>query len=120
VLPLSAAAQRADQAERRIAEIVIVGNDHIDEAVIREAITRMQVGELLDVEAANEDLLSIYELGYFVDVSAGLEPIPGSPDEVRVVIQVFEFPVVQQVDVRSEVVPADVVREWLGVQEGQV
>jgi len=120
VLPLSAAAEESSQAEWRIAEIVIVGNEHIDEAVIREAITRMQVGEVLDVEAANEDLLSIYELGYFVDVSAGLEPIPDRPSEVRIVIQVFEFPVIRQVDIRSEVVPADVVREWLGVPEGQV
>ncbi len=119
--PLPAAAQATGgQQPYRIVDIIIVGNENVDEATIRGAITHMQVGELLDADLANEDLLAIYELGYFIDVAAGLEMVPGTGNGVRVVIQVFELPIVKQLNVESEGVPSDVVRGWLGVAEGEV
>ncbi|MBO8142166.1 MAG: BamA/TamA family outer membrane protein [Firmicutes bacterium] len=103
-----------------VAEIVIVGNEHVEESLIREAVTRTRIGEPLDVEATNEDLQSIYELGYFYDVTASLEELPGAPGAVRVIIEVFEFPVIRRMTVQVEGVPESVAREWLGIREGQI
>lgn len=118
---LPAAAQQAEaQTEWRVVQIVIVGNEHVDESAIRSAITHTRLGQVLDVEAVTQDLQSIYDLGYFHNVLPAVQQVPATGNGVRVIFEVVELPVVEQVIVESDAVPADVVREWLNVPEGQV
>ncbi|HLT58617.1 MAG TPA: BamA/TamA family outer membrane protein [Limnochordales bacterium] len=115
-----AAAQQDHQQERRIVQVVIVGNEHVPEETIRGVLTHLRPGEILDPVQGNEDLVRIYELGYFLDVTSRLEPVPGTPNGVRVIIEVFELPVMEELVVTSEEVPAEVVREWMGLEEGKI
>src|SRR5690606_31880624 len=118
---LPAAAQQAEaQTEWRVVQIVIGGNAHVDESAIRPAITHTRLGQVLDVEAVTQDLQSIYDLGYFRNVLPAVQQVPATGNGVRVIFEVVELPVVEQVIVESDAVPADVVREWLNVPEGQV
>lgn len=103
-----------------VLEIAVKGNGHVDTETILEAISETKVGEPLDVDKANEDLFNIYALGYFFDVVAGIEPIVGTRDGARLVIEVFEFPVLEDISIESEGVPSDVVRGWMTTSAGQV
>ncbi len=66
------------------------------------------------------DLMNIYSLGYFYDVVPHLEEVPGARNGVRLVIEVFEYPVVQTLSIESEAVPAEVIRGWMTTQEGRI
>lgn len=113
-------AQSGSEDEFIVLGVDIVGNEHVDEETIRAAITNTRIGQPLDAEAANEDLFNIYMLGYFVDVTAGLQDVAGTRDGVRLIIEVFEFPVITDVQIDSEGVPAGVVREWMETRTGTV
>lgn len=103
-----------------VLEIFVVGNEHVDTDTILEAMTQTKIGEPLDVDKANEDLFNVYALGYFYDVVAGMEPIDGTRDGVRLIVEVFEFPVLKAVSVQSEGVPADVIRSWMTTSAGSI
>lgn len=115
-MPQSTAAQE----ELIVLDIRIVGNEHVDTETIREAITRTRAGAPLNIDDTNDDLVDIYFLGYFYDVVPHLEDVPGAQNGVRLVIEVFEYPVVQSLSISSEGVPADVIRDWMTVEEGSV
>ena len=119
-LPPAAAQQSGVQSDWRVVQIVIVGNEHVDEAVIRGAITATKVGSQLDVDAVTRDVESIYELGFFQNVIPSMQQVPGTVNGVRIIFEVVEFPVIQQIVINSDAVPADTVKEWLGVKEGEV
>ncbi|HEY8417935.1 MAG TPA: BamA/TamA family outer membrane protein [Limnochordales bacterium] len=108
------------QSAWRVVQIVILGNEHVDEATIRGAITETRVGSPLDFDAVSRDVQNIYGLGYFQNVIPSMQQVPGTGNGVRIIFEVVEFPVVQQVVINSDAVPAEVVKEWLGVKEGEV
>lgn len=112
--------QAAAQEQLIVLDVKIVGNEHVSVETIREAMTQTRIGEPLDFDATNDDLMSIYSLGYFYDVVPHLEEVPGARNGVRLVIEVFEFPVIQSLSITSEGVPADVIRGWMTTQEGRI
>src|SRR5690606_40695725 len=59
-------------------------------------------------------------LGYFYDVVPHLEEVPGARTGVRLVVEVFEYPVIRRLDIASEGVPADAVRDWMTTREGRI
>lgn len=112
--------QAAAQEQLIVLDVKVVGNEHVATETIREAIINTQIGEPLDFDATNDDLMSVYLLGYFYDVVPHLEEIPGARNGVRLVVEVFEFPVIQSLSITSEGVPADVIRDWMTTQEGRI
>src|SRR5690625_2946648 len=82
-----------------VLDIVVRGNDQVDETVILDVLEHIEVGEPLDVDGANEDLFRIYEMGYFFDVVAEIESLVGIRNGVRFVIEVFEFPVLRDISI---------------------
>lgn len=103
-----------------VLDVRIVGNEHVPTETIRGAMTETRIGEPLDFDATNADLISIYNLGYFYDVVPHLEEVPGARTGVRLVIEVFEYPVIRRLDIASEGVPADAVRDWMTTREGRI
>jgi len=115
-----AAPKAAAQEQLILLDVRIVGNENVPTETIREAMTNTRLGEPLDVDAINEDLMNIYSLGYFYDVVPSLEEVPGTRSGVRLVVQVYELPVVRALSITSESVPADVVRSWMTTREGRI
>lgn len=115
-LPLTATAQE----QLFVLDVRIVGNEHVPTETIREAMTETRLGEPLDFDATNADLMNIYSLGYFYDVVPHLEEVPGARSGVRLVIEVFEYPVLKTLSIESEAVPAEVIRGWMTTQEGRI
>lgn len=103
-----------------VLDIAVRGNTHVDTETILDAFEHTKIGEPLDVQAANEDLLRIYDLGYFHDVVANVEALVGIRNGIRFVVEVFEFPVLKEVAVDAEGVAADVVRDWMKTRSGHV
>src|SRR5690606_3306721 len=116
----SAVPKVAAQEQLIVLDIRIIGNEEVPVETIREAMTGTRIGEPLDLDATNADLVNVYSLGYFYDVVPHLEELPGTRNGVRLIIQVFEFPVVQTLSITSEGVPADVIRGWMTTQEGRI
>lgn len=115
-----AAPAAAAQEQLILLDVHIVGNEHVPVETIRETMTQTRLGEPLDLDAINSDLMNVYELGYFYDVVPYLEEVPGARSGVRLVVEVYEFPVVQTLSIASEGVPADVVRSWMTTREGRI
>lgn len=77
-----------------IKSILVQGNFLVDTDLIKEAILKTKINELVVEQRIIDDLHSILDLGYFQDVSVNLEPTKGG---VIVVFQVVENPTVQEV-----------------------
>lgn len=103
-----------------VLDIVFRGNDNVDDEDILAVMEDIRVGEPLDVDGANEDIFRIFEMGYFYDVVANVEPLVGIRNGIRFVVEVFEFPVLQQVAVTAEGVPADEIVGWMETKEGRI
>lgn len=103
-----------------VLDIAVKGNTQVDDETILAALEDLKIGDPLDIQAANDDLLRIYELGYFFDVVADVEQLVGIRNGIRFVVEVFEFPVLEAVSVDSEFVPADVVRDWMETKAGDI
>lgn len=74
-------------------EVVITGNDHIADQVILSAIT-IKPGSAAVPESMEKDRGAILALGYFSEVSARTEEVPGG---VRVIYDVVENPFIKGV-----------------------
>lgn len=114
------APRAAAQEQLILVDVRIVGNEQVPLETIRAAMTNTRLGEALDPDAINADLMNIYSLGYFYDVVPSLEEVAGTRTGVRLVIQVYELPVVQTLSITSEGVPADVIRSWMTTGEGRI
>lgn len=97
--------------------VVVRGNRYIPAERILEVIQATQVGQPLRVEDVQADLRSIYELGYFEDVRADAFEVEGG---VRVVFEVWENPLLEEVRVESSYVDPQEIRSWLQIKEGEV
>lgn len=101
----------------RITEIEVTGTRVLEEEVV---LMRLDIteGEVYDPEKINEEIKSIYELGYFDDVRVSVDELP---DGVRVVFDVDEKPRIQAVDVLgNEEIDDDDVLEVMNTKSGSV
>lgn len=74
--------------------ITIKGNVMIDTETIKAAILKTRLGEPAAEQKIIDDMRAIYDLGYFEDVQATIDPALGG---VEVVFHVWENPVVREV-----------------------
>lgn len=108
----------ASAAEPIVQAIAIRGNENIDTALIQSAITQTRVGEPAVEDSILNDLHSIYDLGYFYDVTANLE---SAPDGVKVIFTVDENPIVRDIVFRgAEKAPVENFVQRMRVQPGDV
>ena len=74
--------------------ITIEGNRFVDTETIRAAILKTRLGEEAVEQKIIDDIRAIYDLGFFEDVQATVDPALGG---VEVVFVVVENPVVREV-----------------------
>ncbi len=83
------------QQKDRIASIDVRGNEILDDDVVLMRL-KIQPGDAYDPKAVNEELKSLYALGYFDDIEIGLED---SSEGKRLIISVKEKPLIQAITV---------------------
>jgi len=74
--------------------ITIEGNNFVDTETIRASILKTRLGEEATEQKIIDDIRAIYDLGYFEDVQATVDPALGG---VEVVFHVVENPIVREV-----------------------
>lgn len=77
----------------KIKDIIVCGNQRIEEATILNAITH-KPGDLLSSEKTDADIKAIYKLGQFQDVQVSSEP---AENGVLLVYSLIEKPVVREI-----------------------
>ena len=82
-----------------IQELVIFGNERVEEAVILKEI-KSEVGEPFSSEMVREDVKAVYSLGYFRDVQVDVAETPGG---VIVTFVVIEKPFVAEIVISGNV-----------------
>lgn len=101
----------------RIAEIDVTGNIILEKEVVlmRLGITE---GDIYDPAKINDEVKSVYDLGYFDDVRVNVAELP---DGIRVVFEVQEKPRIQTLDVRgNEEIEDDDIMEVMSTKSGSV
>lgn len=74
--------------------ITIKGNTFIDTETIKASILKTKLGEPAEEQKIIDDIRAIYDLGYFEDVQATVDPALGG---VEIVFHVVENPIVREV-----------------------
>lgn len=90
----SSAVQAQGQELGVVRLITIEGNDFVDTETIRASILKTRLGEEATEQKIIDDIRAIYDLGYFEDVQATVDPALGG---VEVVFHVVENPIVREV-----------------------
>ncbi|HKM17728.1 MAG: BamA/TamA family outer membrane protein [Firmicutes bacterium] len=108
-----------------IRAIAIRGNVLIDTAVIEQAITKTRVNDPFVERNIYDDRQAIYDLGYFYNVEVRIEKIVENDrildNELRVIFQVTEFPVVSEVVIKgAQGLPIDEFVRQMKVKPGEV
>jgi outer membrane protein insertion porin family len=102
---------------KKIAEIVIEGNQRIEEAAIKKLI-KTSAGDIYSVKALSDDLKSVYAMGYFDDVR--IEADDG-PDGKIVVFRVQEKRTIRYVRFEgNHVYDDDEIQENLTIKTGSI
>jgi outer membrane protein insertion porin family len=103
--------------EDAVVRIDIRGNRRIETELIRINISS-KIGEPLNPETVRKDIKSIYKLGFFEDVSAGVER---TPEGIVLIYEVKEKPVVVDLRVRgNKKIKTDKILELIDVEEGRI
>jgi len=97
---------------KRVAEVVIEGNQRIEDEAI-SVLMRTKAGQVLDPEALDKDLKAIFRMGYFAGVKALTEDV--GEKEKKVVIQVEENPAIREIEVKGGTMKKDEVLEAFNV-----
>ncbi len=122
VILLPSAMAQSDESSSSapiVRSVVVQGNVEVSTDQILEQVESTVVGRQLERPKVQEDVQRIADLGFFENVEA----IPSTTsDGVMVTFVVQEFPVVQafEVTVKDDVVPAEEVKELIGVTEGEI
>ncbi len=82
------------QEQPLVSKIEIRGLKRIEEGAVRAKISQ-KIGEPVSEDKTNEDIKSIFKMGYFDDVKVELEPFEGG---VRLIYEVKEKPTIVKVD----------------------
>jgi outer membrane protein insertion porin family len=90
----SSAVQAQGQELGVVRLITIEGNNIVDTETIRASILKTRLGEEATEQKIIDDIRAIYDLGYFEDVQATVDPALGG---VEVVFHVVENPIVREV-----------------------
>ncbi|HHW71915.1 MAG TPA: BamA/TamA family outer membrane protein [Firmicutes bacterium] len=90
----SSAVQAQGQELGVVRLITIEGNNFVDTETIRASILKTRLGEEATEQKIIDDIRAIYDLGYFEDVQATVDPALGG---VEVVFHVVENPIVREV-----------------------
>lgn len=85
------------QEQPVINSIEIKGLKRIDEIAVKSRITQ-RAGEPISQEKTNEDIKSIFKMGYFDDVRAEIEPFEGG---IRLIYVVKEKPAVVKIELQG-------------------
>lgn len=85
---------KAQEAAKKVAEIVITGNQNISDTAIQAVITNLKPGGDYTPEAMEADRKAVDALGYFSSVTARTEDTPAG---VRVTIDVVEQPAIKEI-----------------------
>lgn len=108
------AAQSEDQV---IKAIEVSGNENVASEEILSA-TEIKVDDQFDSDQIKQDMRSIYDLGYFQDITVNFENYEGG---LKVIFEVVENPIIQEINFEGlEVYQKEKVMEWLGVNEGNL
>ncbi|MGM0472271.1 MAG: BamA/OMP85 family outer membrane protein [Bacillota bacterium] len=91
---LAIAETELEEGDNLITAIEVAGNQKVTEEEILEVV-EIEVGESVSNKKLEQDLQSIYELGYFFDVSASFENFRGG---VKLIFEVVENPELSEVE----------------------
>jgi len=112
--------QRVSFAEEKVLEggtivkaIEIQGNQRIETSTILARI-KLKVGSPLSADAVREDINSLYQLGFFLDVRVDSEPTDGG---VKVIYHVTERPYISEINfVGNAEIMSDKLKEKLTIK----
>ncbi|MBS3811116.1 MAG: BamA/TamA family outer membrane protein [Halanaerobiales bacterium] len=111
-VPLSAQSQ--DQV---IKAIEIKGNDNLMSNEIISVI-ETEVGDRFNSDQVRDDMQTIYDLGYFQDITVNFQNFEGG---LKVIFNVVENPIIEGINIEGiEVYDRAQVIEWLGVKSGSL
>jgi outer membrane protein insertion porin family len=100
-----------------IKEIVVFGNERVDEAIILKEI-KSTVGEPFSREMVSEDIKAVYRLGYFRDVQVDVAETRG---EVILTFAVIEKPFVADIIISGNLkLSREEIEEVIGVKRDSV
>lgn len=80
-------------AGKKMTSVAVQGNQGISNDTILRAVS-LKVGETLTADRVKKDMQSIYDLGYFFDVTADFKEVP---EGIQVTYRVMENPVLKEV-----------------------
>lgn len=110
--------QLAAQSEDQVIEAIeISGNEHVMENEIMSEI-EIAEGDQFNSDQIKKDMQSIYDLGYFQDITVNFQNYEGG---LKVIFEVVENPVIQDINIEGmEVYDKPQILEWLGVNKGNI
>ena len=105
----------ADIAGKTVTAVKITGMTSVAESTVLAAV-KTKTGEQANPDTIKQDLQSIYELGYFFDVSANFSEVP---EGIQVTYTVMENPVLQDIIIKGNTkVTTDKIRSIMTVKTG--
>ncbi len=100
-----------------VAEIDVTGNRYIEKDAIKFVI-KTKEGDIFSLQALQEDLRQVYQMGYFTDVQIDSKD---SPQGKRLTFIVVERPVVSQIKIQgNKNIKTPDIQKKLGMQLGRV
>ena len=101
----------------KITDIKVEGNQKISkQEILMEVET--QVGDKIDNDKLREDLKSIYDLGYFLDIKINFK---NYNDGVQLIFQVMENPVIEEIVIEgNKEITTKKLKKLLGVKSGKI
>lgn len=105
----------ADIAGKTVTAVKITGMTTVAESTVLAAV-KTKTGEKANPDTIKQDLQSIYELGYFFDVTANFSEVP---EGVQVTYTVMENPVLKEIIIKGNTkVTTDKIKSIMTVQTG--
>ena len=105
----------ADIAGKTVTAVKITGMTTVAESTVLSAV-KTKTGEKANPDTIKQDLQSIYELGYFFDVTANFSEVP---EGVQVTYTVMENPVLKEIIIKGNTkVTTDKIKSIMTVQTG--
>jgi outer membrane protein insertion porin family len=110
--------QLAAQTEDQVIEAIeISGNEQVMGNEIMSAM-EIEVGDQFNSDQIKKDMQSIYDLGYFQDVTVNFQNYEGG---LKVIFNVVENPTIKKINIEGhEVYKKEQIIEWMGVSEGKL
>lgn len=100
-----------------VVAIRVEGNTHINTQLILSAVS-LSLKEPFDPQKVEQDVKSIYDLGYFAKVWVETKRYP---DGIEVIYKVEELPVIQGINIQGNtVLPTEEIRQAMIIAPGQV